>query len=128
MKICFAELSGIKKMSDFNLTNEMSGFYNQKEFDRILFASNKSKDSIKNILMNNDFLTKEIGQVRMRHLKNNSYFILSAEHMKHENQKEINKLYKEINDVEKVNKILDSYYDDRSKKLKYTFIYWNVVS
>lgn len=43
MKFCFTEIMGLKKINDVDFTTFMSNFYKQKESDKILLLSNKSK-------------------------------------------------------------------------------------
>lgn len=112
MKICFAEIIGINKMNDNDFTEKMLGFYNPKESDKIYFASSRSKDKIRNMLIQSSFLTKEIGTTRMGHLQNNSCFMFTTDHLEMEKQSEIIKLHKELQNSKIANKIVDEFYND----------------
>ncbi|MDM7535539.1 hypothetical protein QUE06_11400 [Lactococcus lactis] len=108
MKICFAELSGIRKTNDVDFTDTMSEFYKKGYADKLLLASNRSKDIIKKRIEDNPFLIEQIGINRMNHLKQGTYFILSTKSEEFEKAQVLKNTFKNFSDAKK---ILDVYYD-----------------
>lgn len=112
MKFCFTEIMGIKKLNDVDLTTFMSSFYKQKASDKILLLSNRSKNEVRNMLLNNDFLKREFGLSRMKYLKQDSMLLFSTDHLEIEEQNQIKKLSDEVNNERETKRIIDMFYND----------------
>lgn len=112
MKFCFTEIMGIKKLNDVDLTTFMSSFYKQKASDKILLLSNRSKNEVRNMLLNNDFLKREFGLSRMKYLKQHSMLLFSTDHLEIEEQNQIKKLSDEVNNERETKRIIDMFYND----------------